>query len=32
VVLEEEGVLGEVDGFERELAQALAAVGVGCGG
>jgi hypothetical protein len=29
VVLEEEGVLGEVDGFEGELAQALAPVGVG---
>jgi hypothetical protein len=34
MVLEEEGVLGEVDGLERELAQPLAPVGVGrrCGG
>lgn len=31
VVLEEVGVFFEVDGFQRELAQALASVGVGCG-
>jgi hypothetical protein len=31
MVLEEVGVLVEVDGLEREFAQALSSVGVGCG-
>jgi hypothetical protein len=31
VVLEEVRIFVKIDGFERELAQSLATVGVGCG-